>query len=445
MSESISQVADLGLESGDQTPLAVKGEQMSSRGDVRAKADALADTLRAEGALRVAVRSDDPVDIVRTLAAGAAAGADVFIAHTNIPAEKFDAIVAERGVQFVVGAEDKATGVSGGDAPQNAPSGRVFMMTSGTTGMPKIAEHSLTSLMARALNSTKSQDAAGARWLLTYQPTGFAGVQVILTATLTKGLIVSPKERNPGGFAEAAKTWQVSQISGTPTFWRSFLMAASPKEMALKQITLGGEASDQATLDRISAAFPDARVTHVYASTEAGVVFAVHDGKAGFPVEWLEQEGPDIKQGTQVRIRDGYLQIKTPNAMRGYLSGAEQPHLDDGWLGTADLCEIREDRVFILGRQDSTINVGGSKVYPLAVETELLSIPGVVEARVYGVSNPIAGSLVGADVVIADGEDPKEARGRILAAAREKLAGYQVPRVFKIVDKIEVRESGKKG
>jgi acyl-CoA synthetase (AMP-forming)/AMP-acid ligase II len=182
-------------------------------------------------------------------------------------------------------------------------------------------------------------------------------------------------------------------------------------------------------------------VTHVYASTEAGVVFAVHDGKAGFPVEWLEKEG----QGTQVRIRDGYLQIKTPNAMRGYVTQNEQPLQDDGWLTTADLTEIRGDRVFILGRQDSTINVGGSKVYPLAVETFLLAQPGVVEARVYGVPNPVSGALVAADVVLGAGVDPAEARPRILAACREGLAGYQVPRVFKIVDAIETRASGKKG
>jgi acyl-coenzyme A synthetase/AMP-(fatty) acid ligase len=119
--------------------------------------------------------------------------------------------------------------------------------------------------------------------------------------------------------------------------------------------------------------------------------------------------------------------------------------LEGGWLATLDRCEIVGDRVRILGRDDSTINVGGSKVYPLAVEQFLLGLPGVMEARVYGSPNPISGFLVGADVVLDKGSDPAEARPRILAACREQLAGYQVPRVFKIVESITVGASGKKG
>jgi acyl-CoA synthetase (AMP-forming)/AMP-acid ligase II len=371
----------------------------------------------------------------------------LFIAHTNLSEAHIEEIVQAHGVECVISevGDVARANVSGGNARAQG-AGRVFMMTSGTTGAPKIAEHSLESLLARARLSGRGPNNTSGKWLLTYQPTGFAGVQVILTAAMTNGLIVSPLQRNPSGFFEAAKNWQVSQISGTPTFWRSFLMAASPQDLALKQITLGGEASDQATLDRVKKAFPEARITHVYASTEAGVVFAVHDGQAGFPAEWLTEDGREsVKPGAQVRIRDGYLQIKTANSMRGYLSMAEQPMQGDGWLATADLCEIRGERVHILGRQDSTINVGGSKVYPLAVESVLLSLPGVAEARVYGVPNPVSGALVGADVVLDAGEDPAAARPRILAACREQLAGYQVPRVFKIVDAIANSASGKKG
>ena len=430
----------------DATPLAARGEVLVSRAALREMSDTLLEGLRAGGVQRAMVLSDDPVDILRALDACGRAGADLFIAHTNLAEAHIEEVVDAHGIACVISAAGDVMRQKPGAASDTPGAGRVFMMTSGTTGAPKIAEHSLESLLARARLGGRGASQASGKWLLTYQPTGFAGVQVILTAAITNGLIVSPLQRNPAGFFEAAKRWEVSQISGTPTFWRSFLMAASPQELALRQITLGGEASDQATLDRVKKAFPDARITHVYASTEAGVVFAVHDCLAGFPAEWLAGEGGESqKPGPQVRIRDGYLQIKTANAMRGYLALAEQPMQDDGWLATADLCEIRGDRVHILGRQDSTINVGGSKVYPLAVESVLLSLPGVAEARVYGVPNPVSGALVGAEVVLEAGQDPAEARPRILAACREQLAGYQVPRVFKIVDAIESRASGKKG
>jgi acyl-CoA synthetase (AMP-forming)/AMP-acid ligase II len=61
------------------------------------------------------------------------------------------------------------------------------------------------------------------------------------------------------------------------------------------------------------------------------------------------------------------------------------------------------------------------------------------------VPNPISGFLVGADIVLAAGADPAAARTRIQAACREGLAGYQIPRVLRIVDSVAVGASGKKG
>lgn len=54
----------------------------------------------------------------------------------------------------------------------------------------------------------------------------------------------------------------------------------------LKTITLGGEIATQAILDTLKNTFPDAKLRHIYATTEAGVVFTVKDGIAGFPLEW---------------------------------------------------------------------------------------------------------------------------------------------------------------
>jgi acyl-coenzyme A synthetase/AMP-(fatty) acid ligase len=131
--------------------------------------------------------------------------------------------------------------------------------------------------------------------------------------------------------------------------------------------------------------------------------------------------------------------------MDGYVSDTAQPLSKDGWLATADRVDIRGDRAFIVGRDDSTINVGGSKVYPLMVEQFLLKQPGVLEARVFGVPSPIAGAIVAGEIVIDKALDPVETRANVLAACREGLASYQIPRTFKVVDAIVVKQSGKKG
>ncbi|MFN7054676.1 class I adenylate-forming enzyme family protein [Hyphomonas sp.] len=425
-----------GLSRDDTDPVIASADRILTRGDLAQASETLAAGIAAAGISRIMVHSDDPLHILRAVDAASRTGADLIIAHTNLPAAHIDTVIASFGVQMIISAEDRVTGLP----PTEEGRGRVFMMTSGTTGAPKIAAHSLDALMSRA-RAAMGPGSKGAKWLLTYQPTGFAGIQVQLTAVAGRGLIVAPEARTPAGFLEAAKANGVNQISATPTFWRAFLMVVRPGDLALRQVTLGGEAADQATLDRIRKAFPDARVTHIYASTEAGVVFSVHDGLEGFPAEWLDTDN----RGVSLRVRDGLLQIRTPNAMKGYVSNTAQPLLDDGWLSTADRVEIRGNRAYILGRDDSTINVAGSKVYPLMIEQFLLSQPGVLEARVYGVTNPISGQLVAADLVLDPAVDPAATRSAVLAAAREHLAQYQVPRVVKVVDAIAVRESGKKG
>lgn len=425
------------LESDDDTPIVEYADRVLTRGELARRAEDLTTFARANDVQRMMVHSDDPLHILRAIDAAVRSQADLFIAHTNLPAAHINAIIETFAIGLVIGAEDALTGAPAGDA---APTGRIFMMTSGTTGAPKIAAHDVEALMRRA-KAAITPNNRGAKWLLTYQPTGFAGVQVQLTAAASGGVIVAPAERSPAGFLQAARQSGVTQISATPTFWRSFLMTMRPGDLALRQVTLGGEAADQATLDRIRKAFPEARVTHIYASTEAGVVFSVHDGLEGFPAAWLDQSN----QGAQLRVRDGFLHILAPNAMQSYVSDNAQPVLDDGWLATADRVELRGDRAFIVGRDDSTINVGGSKVYPLAIEQFLLQQTGVAEARVFGQPNPISGFLVAAEVVLDPGVDAAAARTTILAACREALASYQVPRVFKIVDAIAVRESGKKG
>lgn len=431
----------LGFTAGDNRPAVTRGDVVHTRGDLRAGADALRTALVSDGIMRLMIHSDDSALILQAIEACAAMNTDLFIAHTSLSDAQVDALAEQQGIQRILTAAQDWRDLSVPLTPPATDGGRIFMMTSGTTGMPKVASHSLKSLLAKAEAGHRKRPEAGGRWLLTYQPTGFAGLQVTLTAALWEGLLITPPERTMGGFYQAARQWQASHISATPTFWRSFLMLADPALLNLHQITLGGEASDQPTLDRIRKTFPDTRLTHTYASTEAGMVYAVHDGREGFPAAWLEQP----PTGVQLRIRDGFLQIKTPNMMAGYVSPQAQPLLDDGWLSTADLVEVDGDRVRVLGRDDNTINVGGSKVYPLPVEALILQQPGVVEARVYGVPNPVTGALVAADVVLEPDLDPKEARKAILTACREALAAYQVPRVMNFVDQIAVSASNKKG
>jgi hypothetical protein len=87
--------------------------------------------------------------------------------------------------------------------------------------------------------------------------------------------------------------------------WRRALMAPAIRCITPRYMRLSGEIADQAILDSLRAAFPDAAIGHAYASTEAGVAFDVNDGLAGFPAAYVG----GARDGVEMKISDGTLRI----------------------------------------------------------------------------------------------------------------------------------------
>jgi len=324
--------------------------------------------------------------------------------------------------------------------PEGWQPGQGFTVTlesSGTTGMPKRLCHDFARLCGRLRGVTED----GARWLLTYDPGAFAGLQVMLTAAAAGALLVAvPGNGGSGGtgagtvaaLAQAARRHAVTHVSGTPSFWRAFLMALGDADLSLAAVTLGGEAADQPLLDRLAERFPHARLRHIYASTEAGALFAVSDGRAGFPAAWLD----DAPDGLALRIVDGVLEVRSPRAAPAMAD-------KEGWLSTGDLVERQGNRVLFTGRLDGLVNVGGVKVSPEAVERRLLSVDGVADAMVVAVASPITGHLLTATIVMAPGADESAVRAGLRAATAD-LPPAARPRALSFADHIPLSPAGKK-
>lgn len=306
----------------------------------------------------------------------------------------------------------------------------VLLETSGTTGAPKLVRHGFDRLRGRLRGTADRQ----ARWLLTYEPGAFAGLQVILTAAAAGALLIAEPGGGIADLAAAAVQHRVSHVSGTPSFWRVFSMALEAASLPLVSITLGGEAADQPLLDRLAASFPRAKIRHIYASTEAGALFAVADRRAGFPALWLETG----VEGSELRLRDGMLEVRSPRAMLDVgLDGAE------GWLATGDLVEIHDDRAVFVGRADGRVNIGGVKVSPEATEAALLAVPGVRDALVATVPSPITGHLLTATVV----PEPDHEEAALRMAIRDAMAALVPaarPRTIGFADRLPLAVTGKK-
>ena len=314
------------------------------------------------------------------------------------------------------------------------------LATSGTTRTPKLVSHTVGSLTRTVRRDTSR--GTGVVWGLLYDLNRFAGLQVFFQALLGGSLLVIP---SPGeslgatlaGFASAG----VNALSATPTLWRKLLMTPGVEALPLRRITLGGEIADKAVIAALATRFPSARITHIYASTEAGVGFSVSDGEAGFPASYLHGGLP----GVGLRINaEGVLEIRSAATGRRYLGETDSFVGDDGFVNTGDRVRIEGDRVYFLGRVSGTINVGGNKVTPEEVEQVLLAHPAVALASVGAKRSGVTGALVTAHVVLREvGADPKGVAAELRAWCAVRLERHKVPALIHIVDRLEAGPAGK--
>lgn len=424
------------LDAERRNPTIIQDDLALGREEVLEKVSQL--KLRLHPYRRVMVASSEALTVLSALTACQTLDIPLWIGHEFAGATALDAIAQSQRIDVRIGNGLDTTPLSSPVQESKAGGFAVHIMTSGTTGAPKIARHSLDALLGRVSHGTLF----GGSWLLTYPPSTFAGIQVLLTAVSSGSTLVAFRAQSVPQMAEAIARYAVTHSSATPTFWRAALMVLPglSEVSSLRQITIGGEIVDQVLLDQLARTFPNARIIHIYASTEAGALFSVKDGRAGFPAEWLSTK----IDGVELRTQGGLLEVRSPRRMQSYVSAHASPCTEDGWLSTGDLVEVRGDRVYFSGRKDNIINVGGAKVLAEEVERFVLGIEGVADVCVTGVKNPMSGAVLKAEVVAAPGVEPERLRKTIAQHCHSALPAYQVPRIIVMVPQIAVSAAGKK-
>jgi acyl-coenzyme A synthetase/AMP-(fatty) acid ligase len=320
-----------------------------------------------------------------------------------------------------------------------------ILLTSGTTGTPKLVQHTLQSLGGALPAHTPS--AAQIVWSTFYDIRRYGGLQIYLRAVLSRSpLVLSSAGEPTQEFLARAAAAGVTHISGTPSHWRRVLMSGDAAILQPQYVRSSGEVADQALLDNLRAAYPQARIAHAFASTEAGVAFDVNDGRAGFPQTFVE----NCRDGIELKVVDHTLRIRSGRNAGRYL-GAAAPVLvaDDGYVDTGDMVELLDGRYYFRGRRGGVINVGGLKVYPEEVESVLNADPRVRMSLVRARRNPITGAVVVADVVLADpassaaADAPDAVKNALLDACRRALAAHKVPAMLRFVPALEFTAAGK--
>jgi acyl-coenzyme A synthetase/AMP-(fatty) acid ligase len=319
------------------------------------------------------------------------------------------------------------------------------LLTSGTTGVPKLVLHTLASLTSAFANARAGNEAVV--WSTFYDIRRYGGLQIYLRALRAGSMVLSAQGEPVVEFIGRAGRSGVTHISGTASHWRRVLMSGAASSMRPRYIRLSGEVADQSVLDGLHGAYPDAEIVHAFASTEAGVAFEVTDRQAGFPETLLDAP----TQGVELKIENGTLRVRSPgNAMR-YLGASAVPiSAPDGFVDTGDRVELHDGRYTFVGRTGGVINVGGLKVYPEEVEAVINSHPWVQMSRVRARRNSITGAVVAAEVVIKMNNEASELapdeeslRKEIIEQCAGALASYKVPALVQFVKRLEISAAGK--
>jgi acyl-CoA synthetase (AMP-forming)/AMP-acid ligase II len=182
------------------------------------------------------------------------------------------------------------------------------------------------------------------------------------------------------------------------------------------------------------AAYGVTETTHQTAAEPLGSPVQGSCGRAtGVDIRLLDQDGHGVATGDE-----GEVWVHGPTVARGYLDSPAETAKSfvDGWFRTGDLGRLDANGyLFLTGRIKNLINRGGEKIAPEHVEDVLAGCPGVLEAAVFAIPDPVYGQRVGAAVVVtADHDTTDVTPGRILDHCRGRLPVFEVPERVDIVD-----------
>lgn len=307
---------------------------------------------------------------------------------------------------------------------QNSTS-EITIFTSGTTGQPKKVLHTVATL-TRSVRIGERY--VGQIWAYAYNPTHMAGLQVFFQAFENLNTLVNVFNKQRSEVYELINKHNITHISATPTFYR-LLLPFEQEYKTVVRVTLGGEKSDSHLYENIKKIFPEAKINNVYASTEAGSLFAAKGDCFQIPEN----------------IRDKFEVVDDELLIHKSLLGKSDSFKFEGdYYHSGDLIEWvdKESGLFrFKSRKNELINVGGYKVNPGEVENILLSIEGVKQVLVYGKANSILGNVLCADIQLEDGVALTDVE--IKKALRSQLQDFKIPRRIKFVEQMSLTRTGK--
>jgi acyl-CoA synthetase (AMP-forming)/AMP-acid ligase II len=318
--------------------------------------------------------------------------------------------------------------------------------TSGTTGRPKgvMMNHRQT-LRLYAEWCELADLRPGDRYLMVNPFFHTFGYKAGLVAAVIRGATMLPVPVFDVDLVlDLVETERVTMLPGPPTLYHSLLAAAGTRDLSSLRAAVTGAADIPVELiRRVRNELPFESIMTGYGLTEAGTATASRPGDS---FEDIATTVGTPCAGVEVRIADdGEVLVRGYTVMQGYLDDPEATAAaidGDGWLHTGDLGTAdTRGRLRIVGRKKDMFIVGGFNAYPAEIEGFLLEHPAVAQVAVIGTPDERLGEVGKAFVVPRPGCSLSETD--LIAWARERMAGYKVPRTVEFRDTLPLNASGK--
>jgi len=322
----------------------------------------------------------------------------------------------------------------------------LLQYTSGTTGFPKGAMHTHSTVLWNAYHQVVDFDVNGGDiFHVTPALCWAAGFHDLALATLWRGghvVLGRSTGFDPVEFLRGVQENRVTKVLLVPTVLKRVLGCEAFDQFdlsSLRQVLSGGEPVPETSLREMQRRLPDCDVLQVYGMSEFPSLMLLIDREASLARPTSTGKACSV---AQVRLVDGDLadvapgvvgQIicRSPATMTGYYSKAEATAdtLRGGWLHTGDLAYRDEDGfVFMAGRAKDMIITGGLNVYPAEVERVIAAHPQVIEAAVVGVPDERWGEVGVAHVVVEPGSTVSV--DDLLGTLRAEISAFKIPERF---------------
>jgi long-chain acyl-CoA synthetase len=340
---------------------------------------------------------------------------------------------------------------SPGGAPSEQPS--LVKFTSGSTGVPKAILLSAGNVLAEAESVVTGLKLTSKDRILSAVPAFHSyGFDLGVLASLRSGACLELREVFvPRSMLKEMARKDISVYLGVPSMYRFFLETRvdSPPDLSHIRYLLSCTAPlDPQVVEAFHRKF-NATICQHYGSSETGGATThvpsevlSHSESVGRAMPGVRIRTLDADGNVQPAGAEGEVVVESPAVARKYLMGQEvEPSpLQDGRYLTGDIGRIDKDGyLYVTGRKDKLINVGGLKVSPEEVVRVLESCPAVREAAVTGIREDNNEEIVFAAVTLRSAADEND----ILEYCHGRLAEYKIPRRIDIREELPRSATGK--